>query len=209
MSLDRGAVTAAFAELPSGADGLIAGFGGYLARLPCAYHEAIVRAFLDGARAEGGPTLVRARETLVSAAREASLATFVGAMRSSRWRHSVGAAAGAEERMTALLAVVEALGWGRWELASFTADELRVTIADGYEARSYLAAYGPSLGGPVCLHARGAATAAMSLVDEHHSSGRASGVPTDGSPGPGAFTSREVSCRATGASRCEIVVSRR
>lgn len=214
MSVDGKAVTEAVAGLPlaGNEEGLIPAFGLYLTRHYAPYYNAVSYAYLHHARDEGEASLAKARAALVEAGHICAFNTFGGIMLSQEWEAVV--APMIEERadwMYGIVAVVNALGWGRWSVEDLSQDEMRIAVADSYESTGYLAEHGESELGGVCFLATGGVAGLMNLLYHGDITNRPALNPTYYAElfgNDAGFAAEEIACRAAGADRCEFVARR-
>ena len=216
MAVDEEAVVSALGTLPlvGNEEGLIPAFGLYLTRHYAEYYNAVSYDYLHAAHALGEEKVATARAALIEAGHTCAFHTFGGVMLSQEWEAVLGPMLESrEDWVHGIVAVVNALGWGKWRVESFTADEeLRVSIANTYESTGYLDAHGQSEVGPVCFLATGGVAGIMNLIYHGDILAKPALTPAyyaDLFGGDGAFTGEEVACRAAGAARCEVVARRR
>ncbi|HHH28035.1 MAG TPA: hypothetical protein ENK57_06785 [Polyangiaceae bacterium] len=195
-------------------EGLIPAFGLYLTRHYASYYNEVSFAYLHAAEERGEAALATAKASLIEAGHICAFNTFGGIMLSQEWEAVVGPMLDSrEDWVHGIVAVVNALGWGRWQVESLTADEeLHISIPNSYESAGYLKTHGQSPLGPVCMLATGGVAGIMNLI--YHGDILAKPGLTDayydelfGSAG--GFGGEEIACRAHGAARCEVVARRR
>ncbi|HHO50794.1 MAG TPA: hypothetical protein ENK18_07930 [Deltaproteobacteria bacterium] len=152
-------------ELPIDEDGFIPAFGVYLTRHYANYYNRIsfefLRSLLDSFGSDG---LQVARELLVEAGHVCAFNTFGGIMTSSEWDALIRPSLQSrEDWVHGIVAAVNALGWGRWQVSEVSEAEATFVIHDDYESVGYLASYGVSEH-PVSFLAEGAVMGIMDLV---------------------------------------------
>ncbi len=193
-------------------EGLIPAFGLYLTKHFADYYNRISYALL-GDFIRRAPELEEdARALLIEAGRVCSFHTFGGIMTSVEWDAVVRPMIESrEDWVLGMVAVVNALGWGRWEVKSLEANErLVLTVHDSYEATGYVRDY-PRAKEPRCYLAAGGVAGLMNLVYQGDITAR----PTFSEAyyleifrSPRTFAARETRCLAMGDSCCEIVAER-
>lgn len=146
-------------------EGLIPAFGVYLTRHYANYYNRISFEFLRELTAkfgsEGGDVAV---PLLVEAGHVCAFNTFGGIMMSTEWDALIRPnLQSAEDWVHGIVAVVNALGWGRWQVTKVSEAEAEFVIHDDYESVGYLAMYGNSER-PVSFLAEGAVAGIMNLV---------------------------------------------
>lgn len=147
------------------ADGNIPAFGVYLTRHYANYYNRVsfeyVRRLSDAYGDEGRAA---ATALLVEAGRVCAFNTFGGIMSSTEWDALIRPSLATDEDWVhGMVAVANALGWGRWQVTSVSADAAEFAIHDDYESVGYLAAYGTA-SHPVSFLAQGGVEGLMTLV---------------------------------------------
>ena len=166
-NVDYDGILSAVGGLPlvGNEEGLIPAFGVYLTRHYANYYnrisfellDALVEKFGDEGRNVAEPLLVEAGHVC-------AFNTFGGIMTSTEWDALIRPNLKTrEDWVHGIVAVVNALGWGRWQVTKVTEDEAEFTIHDDYEAVGYLAMYGKS-NYPVSFLAQGGVAGIMNLV---------------------------------------------
>lgn len=193
-------------------EGLIPAFGLYLTKHFADYYNRISFGLL-GAFTRESPTLADdARELLVEAGHVCAFNTFGGIMVSAEWDAVVRPMIESrEDWVRGMIAVVNALGWGRWQIESLTpSEELVVRIDDSYEADGYLRDY-PMADSPRCFLACGGVAGLMNLLYQGDVTQRpvfSEDFYLEVFRNPHSFRARETHCRAKGDSYCRIVARR-
>lgn len=146
-------------------DGLIRAFGVLLTRHYANYYNRIsfefLRALIDKFGSEGREV---AEPLLIEAGRICAFHTYGGIMTSTEWDGLIKPSLQTKEDWAhGMLAVVNALGWGRAQLTRLSAEEAEFVIHDDYESVGYLGMYGKA-DYPVSYLARGGAEGLMTLV---------------------------------------------
>ncbi len=147
------------------AHGTIDAFGVFLTRHYANYYNRISFEFLHRlSREYGEEGLLAASETLVEAGRVCAFNTFGGIMQSTEWNALIRPSlASREDWVHGMVAVVNAFGWGRWQVVSVSATEAEFVLHDDYESVGYRAMYGVSER-PVSFLAQGGVEGLMALV---------------------------------------------
>lgn len=215
MAIQQDAVIKAVSGLSivGNEEGLIPAFGLYLTRHYAAYYNRISFAYLHRAERAGAEAIDKARSSLVRAGEVCAFNTFGGIMISQEWEAVVAPMIERREDWAhGIVAVINALGWGRWCIEHLQpGEELRVSIANSYESTGYLADYEPRSSGGVCYLATGGASGIMNLLYNGDITSRPALTPEYFESvfnNERRFVAREVACRAAGAPRCEFVATR-
>lgn len=212
MAIDERAVVSAVAGLGirGNEEGLIPAFGLFLTQHSADYYNRI--SFATARRLEGSGLEDDGRALLVEAGHVCAFNTFGGIMQSAEWDAVVRPMIETrEDWIRGMVAVVNAFGWGRWQIEELVPGErLRVSIDDAYEcsgwvrdypigdqARCYLATGG--VAGLMNLLYVGDITAAPRLDDAYYRKLFRAG---------GHFVADETACKARGDARCEITARR-
>lgn len=198
-SLDTDRIIRALVDMPiaGNAEGLIPALGVYLASMPADFYNLVGIRFLEEMSAKGlGRT---AQRLLVSDAEASALNTFRGITGSAEWRGLVAPMLNdTPDKLHAIVAVANALGWGQWLVASHSPGEtLRIESRTGYEATGYRALR-ETAADPRCFVLRGAAAGMMALV---YGAGTVS-------ERLGTFVATETACIACGHESCSCEVRR-
>ncbi len=199
--------------LPQSApNGLIDAFGVYLTYLPADYYGKIAYRFEQALDQTGGLKGL-ARPLLVESGHICGFYTFGGIMTSDVWKTLVQPLLNSrEDWVYGIISVINALGWGHWQIADLKADErLLLHVYNSTEALSYRRYFGMA-DTPKCYTAEGAASAIMNLIYK--------GDITDDPildktyydavfRSHNAFHSRETKCVAKGDPYCEFEFTNR
>jgi len=152
-------------EIVGDETGSIPAFGVYLTRHYANYYNRISFEFsreLERCFGEEGVSV--AEPLLVEAGHVCAFNTFGGIMISPEWDALIKPQLKTQEDWVhGMVAAVNALGWGRWQVTSLSPDEAVFAIHDDYEAVGYIANYGEAAY-PVSFLAKGAALGIMNLV---------------------------------------------
>jgi hypothetical protein len=214
-SVDEPAIINACAGLPLGGtiEGKIDAFGVSLTRHYANYYNLVSYRFdQQMEKAAGDAATAAARLLLVEAGQVCAFNTFGGIMESAEWEGLIKPMIKTtEDWVYGMVAVVNALGWGRWSVASLEPGERLELVVDGsYESNGYLAAFGRS-NTPRCYLATGGTSGLMNLVYHANIMSRPALTPElyertfrDGR----FFVAREVECRTMGASACRFIAER-
>jgi predicted hydrocarbon binding protein len=192
-------------------EGLIPAFGLYLTRHMADYYNRI--SYATARRLErSGEVSDDARVLLVEAGHVCAFNTFGGIMKSAEWDAVVRPMIEArEDWIRGMVAVVNAFGWGHWDIAELVPGErLSIRIENAYEACGYLRDYGTS-DRPRCYLATGGVAGLMNLLYVGDITARPD--LTEESyfelfRGSERFSAEEIRCVAMGHSHCEIVAQR-
>ena len=214
MAIEERVIVEAVAgmALAGNEEGLIPAFALYLTNHCADFYNRISFGVL-GALVRESPELTEdAALLLTEAAHVCAFHTFGGIMASVEWDALVQPMIESrEDWVFGMVAVVNALGWGRYRVAELVPGErLVVELSDGYESSGFLESY-PRADGPRCFLANGGMAGLMNLVYQGDITRR----PTlteefyrEVFGHPRSFRSRERLCAAKGDSRCEFVVER-
>lgn len=166
-AVDYEGVLTAVSGLPIEGDahGHIEAFGVLLTRHYANYYNRISFEFERAAVAKFG---AEAREAvsalLVEAGHVCSFHTFGGIMQSTEWDALVRPTLRTrEDWVHGMVAVVNALGWGRWQVTSVSEAGAEFVLHDDYESVGHLAMYGRA-DHPVSYLAQGGVAGLMNLV---------------------------------------------
>jgi hypothetical protein len=214
-SINEAAIVQACGGLPLGGDaeGNVHAFGVSLTRQYANYYNLLSYRF-DRAMSEaaGEAAAEAARLLLVEAGRICAFHTFGGIMESAEWEALIKPQCRTrEDWVYGMVAVVNALGWGRWSVAELIPGERLELVVDGsYESNGYLAAFGHS-DTPRCYLANGGAAGLMNLLYTADVTKRPDLTPefyAETFQKPGYFVGEEVACRTQGAPACRFVASK-
>lgn len=146
--------------------GLIDTFGVLLTRHYANYYcnisYSFLDLFLDKMGEDGKQTAI---ELLTEAGHVCAFNTFGGIMQSNEWNGMIKPMfATKEDWVHGIVAVINALGWGAWEIVELIpGKKLRLKINSGYESNSYLKSRGKSEF-PISFLATGGVAGIMNLV---------------------------------------------
>ena len=214
-SVDEAAIVTACGGLPLNGtiEGKIDAFGVSLTRHYANYYNLLGYRFDQQMEAVAGPAAaIAVRLLLVEAGQVCAFNTFGGIMESAEWEGLIKPMIKTtEDWVYGMVSVVNALGWGRWSVASLTPGErLEVVIDGSYESNGYLAAFGTSTT-PRCYLGTGGTSGLMNLIYHADIMSRPALTPAlyektfnDGR----FFVAREVECRTMGAKACRFVAER-
>lgn len=175
--------------------GLIPAFGVYLANTPADFYNLLSIRFVDESAKKHLETA--AARQLIRVAEICGMNTFRGIITSPEWEGLVQPMV-QEERDTlfGIVAVSNALGWGRWDVIEHTEDEsLELRSTTGYESVGYREFRGQSPRG-ICWMYRGVAAGIMQLVY-----GEGTVMERFGQ-----FVAQESACCAAGGEACTFLV---
>lgn len=165
--LDREGITQALSGLPLVGDdqGDINAFGVHLTRHYANYYNRIgfelLRAAVSHFTYEGRMAV---GSMLEQAGHVCAFHTFGGIMSSTEWDALVRPNCETKEDwIHGVVAVINCLGWGRWQVTKLSRHEAEFVIHNDYESVGYVAMYGRAPF-PVTFMAQGVATGLMDLV---------------------------------------------
>lgn len=145
-------------------DGIIPAFGVYLTRMYANYYNRISFEFLHKIQELGEEAIDIARDLFVEAGHVCAFNTFGGIMTSAEWDALVKPSLQSKEDWVhGMVAAVNALGWGRWQIKSLSEQEAIFVLHDDYESCGYLAMYGTAKFN-ISFLAQGACAGIMNLV---------------------------------------------
>lgn len=146
-------------------EGLIPAFGVYLTHHYANYYNRVSFEFERAMVDKFGQTGVEAaRPLLVEAGHVCAFNTFGGIMQSTEWDALIRPSLRTpEDWVHGIVAAVNALGWGRWQVTDVNRQAATFVIHDDYESVGHLAMYGQS-DHPISYLAEGAVLGIMNLV---------------------------------------------
>lgn len=183
--------------------GIIDAFGVLLTRMYSNYYcQTSYRMLKKLEETMGSDGLMLADQLLTEAGHVCAFNTFGGIMQSAEWNGLIKPMCQTrEDWVHGIVAVVNAFGWGFWEILELEpAKKLVVKVTNGYEANSYLQTLGKS-SIPISFLAKGGTKGIMNLIyngdittqpsltDEYYS---------EICNSPKAFSVRQTKCRAMG-----------
>ncbi|MCB9656752.1 MAG: hypothetical protein H6726_03805 [Sandaracinaceae bacterium] len=147
------------------AQGDIDAFGVHLTRHYANYYNRVSFEFLHAlSREYGEEGRAAACDILVEAGRVCAFNTFGGIMESTEWNALIRPTlASPEDWVHGMVAVVNAFGWGRWQVVSVSESVAEFVLHDDYESVGYRAMYGVAPH-PVSFLAQGGVEGLMTLV---------------------------------------------
>jgi hypothetical protein len=165
--VDYEGIYGAVTGLPLAGDehGIIPAFGVYLThhyanyynRISFEFERQLTEQFGDFGREVAEPLLVEAGHVC-------AFNTFGGIMTSPEWDALIRPSLQTrEDWVHGMVAVVNALGWGRWQVTSVTPACAEFVVHDDYESVGHLAMYGPT-DHDISYLARGGVAGVMDLV---------------------------------------------
>lgn len=147
-NVDYDGIYEALVSMPIQGDdhGLIPAFGVYLTHHYANYYNRISfefeRAMVDKF---GDAGLEASRPLLVEAGHVCAFNTFGGIMQSAEWDAMIRPSLqNPEDWVHGIVAAVNALGWGRWQVTDVNPTAATFVVHDDYESIGHLAMYGPS-----------------------------------------------------------------
>lgn len=166
-SVDYEGILKAVSGLPLVGDqqGNISAFGVYLTRHYANYYNRVSFEFLRRVTSQfGDEGRIAASALLVEAGRVCAFNTFGGIMKSSEWNALIRPSLRSQEDWVhGMVAVSNALGWGRWQVTAVSSDAAEFVVHDDYESVGYRASYGAA-DRPISFLAQGGVEGLMTLV---------------------------------------------
>jgi hypothetical protein len=140
-------------------------FGVYLTRHYANYYNRVSFEFMRKLVADfGDEGRTIAEPLLIEAGHVGACNTFGGIMTSTEWDALIRPTLQSKEDWVhGIVAVVNALGWGRWQVTKATEAEAEFVIHDDYEGVGYQAMYGDAAH-PVSFLAQGGVAGIMNLI---------------------------------------------
>ncbi|RMG18485.1 MAG: hypothetical protein D6731_01910, partial [Planctomycetota bacterium] len=195
--VDLAGIVSALGEHPLSGDdeGLVPAFNVYLASMPAVFYTELSTRYARALETVGLGEVARLQ--LYEVAETCAMRLLGGVLDSPEWEAlAAPSVKGAGDRLRALVAFSNGMGWGRWAVTEHTPGErLVLEAADGYEAHEQLARRGRAPE-PRCFMLCGVAAGLCELV---YGEG-------DVCERMGQFEAVEEECRAQGAPRCRFVV---
>lgn len=174
-AVDYDGIYEAVVGLPLAGDdrGLIPAFGVYLTHQYANYYNRVSFEFERAMRDRfGDDGIEAAKPLLVEAGHVCAFNTFGGIMKSSEWNALIRPSLQTPDHWVhGIVAVVNALGWGRWEVTDVADSGATFILHDDYESVGHLAMYGVS-DHPISYLAEGAVAGVMNLVYRGDIAGR-------------------------------------
>ena len=217
MAIDEDAVIEGVQQLglEGGENGLILEFGVALTYGFADYYAALEyeaeRLFQTEASDEF--VLQAARELFIEAGHICGFNTLGGIMKSEAWDAVVmPMIESREDWIRGIIAVINALGWGRYEILELIPEEkLVVEVKNSYECRYYLEHYGSNADSAKCYLSLGVLSSIMNLIYEGNILEKPELTETfyhQLFKENKKFIAHSLSCRAKGDNVCTIEVSK-
>ena len=149
-----------------GNDGLIQAFGVTLTRHYANYYTQISYRLLKAMEAKFGADGANiVEDLLIEAGHVCAFNTFGGIMESAEWNALIQPMIDSrEDWVHGIVACVNALGWGQWEIKELLPyEKLIIEVKSGYEANAYLQSFGQS-NYPVSYLVTGGVAGIMNLI---------------------------------------------
>ena len=202
MAIDQSKIVDAVCEMnPHGnEEGIIDVFGVYLTNHYADYYNRISYRFEKELSANDKNLLDIAKFLLIEAGHVCGFNTFGGIRKSDAWKALIQPMCeNKEDEIRGLVAVLNALGWGIWEVKEVSKDKLVIKSDNTYESVGFIREFGKAED-TKCYLATGVAASFMNIVyqDNVYEDMKAN-----------AFIGNEVKCRSKGDPYCEIVVSKK
>ncbi len=213
--VDENAIIAAVATLPLNGNeqGFIPAFGVVLTRMYADYYNKISYRFERALqKAIGDDSSDIAAPLLVEAGHVCAFNTFGGIMQSDEWGAVVQPMLDTrEDWVPGIVAVINALGWGKWKVHELQANaKLVIDIHGSYESVGHLKEFGIA-DRCKCYLARGGVAGIMNLI-YHIDIAKKPALTQEfyetSFNAPGCFGAEEIMCAAKGDPHCRIVASR-
>ena len=203
MAIDESRIVDAVCEMnPHGnEEGIIDAFGVYLTNHYAEYYNKISYRF-EREVAELDPFLLEfSRTLLINSGHVCGFNTFSGIKKSDAWKALIAPMCeNKEDEIRGLTAVLNALGWGVWEVVSVTPDKFVVKSKNTYESEGFLKEF-KKRSEPGCFLALGVAISFMNIVY---------GPETiNDDIKQNMYYGEESMCRSTGDHYCEFVIRKR
>ncbi len=186
-------------------DGLIDAFGVLLTRMYSNYYTLISYRFLKAFEQKmGDDGIFTACQLLTEAGHVCAFNTFGGIMQSAEWNGLIRPMLKTKEDWVhGIVAVVNALCWGFWEIVELIPDQkLVLKVTSGYESNAYLKIFGKS-SYPISFLATGGTGGIMNLIYNTEITQKPTSLDDSFYKAlylnPRLFVSRQVECRAMGA----------
>ncbi len=186
-----------------GQDGLIQAFGVTLTRHYANYYTQISYRLLKAMEAKFGVDGVNiVKDLLIEAGHVCAFNTFGGIMESAEWNALIQPMISSrEDWVHGIVACVNALGWGQWEIKKLVPyQKLVVEVKSGYEANAYIQAFGQSEY-PVSFLVAGGVAGIMNLIyngDITETPELSEAYYDKVFKSPDKFSARQIQCRAMG-----------
>lgn len=192
--------------------GRIRAFGSSLTRLWGDFYSKVSFRFeQEVPRVMGNKFTNLASIVLTEASHQCAFHSFGSILISEQWqRHVVPMLSSREDWVHALVAVINTLGWGTWQVRALVPGErLSLRVYDGYEAIGYRRFVGCSTA-PRCYLARGAAGAIMNLLYVGDITARpelTTSLYNQLFRSPLSYRAVETRCRSMDDPHCEFIVN--
>lgn len=177
--------------------GVIPMFGVYLAHVPADFLNLVTLRFIEEMNKK---QLFRAaRQVMIDIAEHCGINTFNGFLNSPEWKQLFAPKVkNAQDKLFAIIAVSNVLGWGNWQVIEHTpAESLILQSFNGYEGFG-IKEYGYSATTPHCFMLTGVSAGIMSLIYGEGSLKERFGR----------YVAEETQCIACGDSTCRFEVSK-
>ena len=146
--------------------GLLEAFGVLLTRHYANYYSNISYGFLNlFSKQMGNDAISIAADLLTEAGHVCAFNTFGGVMQSNEWNAMIKPMLRTKEDWVhGMTAVVNAFGWGFWEVLELREDKVVMKITSGYESNAYLKCYTECPSIPISFLATGGVAGLMNLI---------------------------------------------
>lgn len=167
-TVDSLAIRDALTQMPiqGNHNGMIEAFGVLLTRMYANYYCLISYRMLKALEEKMGDSgTMLASQLLTEAGHVCAFNTFGGIMESAEWQGMIKPMLqNREDWVHGIIAVVNAFGWGQWEIKELVPNQkLVVKITSGYESNSYLKHFGTS-NYPISFLGTGGVAGIMNLI---------------------------------------------
>jgi hypothetical protein len=205
-TVDALAIRDALTQMPiqGNHNGMIEAFGVLLTRMYANYYCLISYRMLKALEEKMGDSgTLLASQLLTEAGHVCAFNTFGGIMESAEWNGMIKPMLqNREDWVHGIVAVVNAFGWGQWEIMELVPNQkLVVKITSGYESNSYLKHFGTS-NYPISFLGTGGVAGIMNLIyngDISQNPSLTEEYYRQICLSPNYFVSKQIMCRAMGA----------
>ena len=166
MAIDQSKIVDAVVEmnLHGNEEGIIDAFGVYLTNHYVDYYNRISFRFEKELSEKNPGLLDMARFLLIEAGHVCGFNTFGGIRKSDEWKGLIAPMCESkEDEIRGLVAVLNALGWGVWEVVEVSPEKLVIRSRNTYESTGFLKEFGTS-DKQECSLATGVAASFMNIV---------------------------------------------
>jgi hypothetical protein len=214
-NVNEAAIVSALSQMPifGNEQGSIPAFGVYLTRMYADYYNKISYRFERALEASfGAEGRGIAAPLLIEAGNNCAFHTFGGIMESDEWYGLIEPmCSNREDWVHGMVAVVNALGWGKWQVQDLVPNErLVIRILNSYESEGHLKHFGTT-DRACCYLATGGVSGIMNLLYQGDITTRPDLTPAYYAEVFGSqqsFGCIEHKCRSKGDAYCEFEATR-